>query len=67
MRPGPIRPAAGKTNLQDLRAHPLYQEATKMWPGRVREIGKVKLKAPDDVAGELNAELPEVLAEEELA
>jgi DNA polymerase III subunit gamma/tau len=75
VRPGPVRtaartaaPAAEKASLQDLRAHPLYQEATKMWSGRVKEIGKVKQKAPDDVAAELNADadLPEVLAEEEL-
>jgi DNA polymerase III subunit gamma/tau len=71
VRPGPVRtaartaaPAAEKASLQDLRAHPLYQEATKMWSGRVKEIGKVKQKAPDEAVSE--ADLPEVLAEEEL-
>ena len=57
--------SAEKTSLQDLRAHPLYQEATRMWAGRVKEVGKVKLKAPDEAGAE--ADLPEVLAEEELA
>ena len=70
LRPATIQPPtiqpvpAEKTSLQDLRAHPLYQEATKMWAGRVKEVGKVKLKAPDESGTE--ADLPEVLAEEEL-
>ncbi len=65
IQPASIQPVpAEKTSLQDLRAHPLYQEATRMWAGRVKEVGKVKLKAPDEAGAE--AELPEVLAEEEL-
>ena len=65
VRTTPVPPLpAEKTSLQDLRAHPLYQEATRMWAGRVKEVGKVKLKAPDEAGVE--ADLPEVLAEEEL-
>ena len=64
-RPAAVLPVAGNSGLQDLRAHPLYQEATRMWAGRVKEVGKVKPKAPDEAGAE--ADLPEVLAEEELA
>ena len=53
-------PAAG---MADLRAHPLYQEATKMWSGRVRELGKVKPKVQEESATP-EAEVP---AEEESA
>ena len=64
-RPAAVLPVAGNFGLQDLRAHPLYQEATRMWAGRVKEVGKVKPKAPEEAGAE--ADLPEVLAEEELA
>ena len=57
----PPMSAASRPALADLRAHPLYQEAAKLWPGRVREVGKVKPKAPED------AQAAEVVAEEELA
>ncbi|MGI8746747.1 MAG: hypothetical protein ACR2J4_00125, partial [Deinococcus sp.] len=44
--PGPAD-AAPPANLQDLRAHPLYQEAVRLWPGRVREVGKLKRSEAD--------------------
>ncbi len=55
-------PAAG--SLQDLRAHPLYQEATKMWSGRVKEVGKLKPKLSEEALPDEGA--AELLAEEEL-
>ncbi|WP_425146565.1 DNA polymerase III subunit gamma/tau [Deinococcus sp.] len=49
----------GKAGPTDLRAHPLFQEATQMWPGRVREAGKLKPRAQEDAA-----EAAESVAEE---
>ena len=63
----PPQPLA--SGLQDLRAHPLYQEATRMWSGRVREVGKVKLALKVETDAELDAaelDAAEVLADEEL-
>ncbi|WP_407569344.1 DNA polymerase III subunit gamma/tau [Deinococcus altitudinis] len=52
------------SGLQDLRAHPLYQEATRMWSGRVKEVGKVKLAVKAEA--DSDPDMAEVLAEEEL-
>ncbi|WP_407541170.1 DNA polymerase III subunit gamma/tau [Deinococcus radiomollis] len=60
--PPPAQPLV--SGLQDLRAHPLYQEATRMWPGRVKEVGKVKLAAKAEA--DSDPDMAEVLAEEEL-
>ncbi len=60
--PPPAQPLV--SGLQDLRAHPLYQEATRMWLGRVREVGKVKLTAKAEA--DADPDMAEVLAEEEL-
>ena len=60
--PPPAQPLV--SGLQDLRAHPLYQEATRMWSGRVREVGKVKLTAKAEA--DADPDMAEVLAEEEL-
>ncbi|MFC4455893.1 DNA polymerase III subunit gamma/tau [Deinococcus sonorensis] len=53
VRPGPA-PARGV--VQDLRGHPLYQDATRRWAGRVREIGKVRRAAAADA--DEGADLP---------
>ncbi len=67
VRPPPPRAAATTAaGLQDLRAHPLYQEATRMWSGRVKEVGKVKV-ARGAEAAEAEPDLAEILAEDELA
>ncbi|MGY2893327.1 DNA polymerase III subunit gamma/tau [Deinococcus sp. UYEF24] len=78
-RPVPVQPASGQpdrtrtapspaqplaSGLQDLRAHPLYQEATRMWSGRVKEVGKVKLAVKAEA--DSDPDMAEVLAEEEL-
>ncbi|WP_424950776.1 DNA polymerase III subunit gamma/tau [Deinococcus sp.] len=62
LRADDVQPSPVVSGLKDLRAHPLYQEATKMWAGRVKEVGKVKVAAKV----EAEAEMAEVLAEEEL-
>gem|GEM_PF-776704 len=67
VRPPPVRGAATTAaGLQDLRAHPLYQEATRMWSGRVKEVGKVKV-ARGAEATEAEPDPAEILAEDELA
>jgi DNA polymerase-3 subunit gamma/tau len=63
-RTAPQPASAAVSGLQDLRAHPLYQEATKMWAGRVREVGKVKPATKAEAETEMD--LAEVLADEEL-
>ena len=59
--PASTAPVAG---LQDLRAHPLYQEATRMWSGRVKEVGKLKPKVSEEALPDESA--AELVAEEEL-
>jgi len=56
-------------DLQDLRGHPLYQQATRLWPGRVREVGKLKLKGDADLpdADTQDADPADLLADDESA
>ena len=62
--PPPANTAPSAGSLQDLRAHPLYQEATRMWSGRVKEVGKLKPKVSEEALPDESA--AELVAEEEL-
>ena len=63
--PPPVSAAPAAGSLQDLRAHPLYQEATRMWSGRVKEVGKLKPRLSEEALPDEGA--AELLVEEELA
>ena len=43
--PRPVPPKAVVTTPGDVRSHPNYQEVTRLFSGRVKEIGKVKKRA----------------------
>ncbi|WP_188963623.1 DNA polymerase III subunit gamma/tau [Deinococcus aquiradiocola] len=68
VRPTPVQTPLG-ADLQDLRGHPLYQQATRLWPGRVREVGKLKLKGDADLpdADPQDADPADLLADDESA